>query len=171
MTFAIENSTDIISSPITWYVEKLMCNGKYAYLHLHILYSLQKKFHREMRLRCPTCPKIYIDKRDFNLHAACCAKRKFRCDICSLKFKRKFTMECHKSLTHNRVIKPDKPFGILLEDTNINIKTELVLEGTTLQPQDVELRYPPRIMNGPRVSTIHQRPRLLFEKNGTENCI
>ena len=33
VTFAIENSTDIISSPITWYVEKLMCNGKYAYLH------------------------------------------------------------------------------------------------------------------------------------------
>ncbi|XP_062712677.1 uncharacterized protein LOC109407606 isoform X4 [Aedes albopictus] len=125
-----------------------ICHRKFDRYH-QLTYHV-KKFHREMRLRCPTCPKIYIDKRDFNLHAACCAKRKFRCDICSLKFKRKFTMECHKSLTHNRVIKPDKPFGILLEDTNINIKTELVLEGTTLQPQDVELRYPPRIMNGPR---------------------
>nr|XP_029728043.1 zinc finger protein Xfin-like [Aedes albopictus] len=82
-------------------------------------------------------------------------KALYECAHCAKKFRYKCRLLPHLK-THFDTLyvpkKPDKPFGILLEDTNINIKTELVLEGTTLQPQDVELRYPPRIMNGPRES-------------------
>ncbi|XP_029731920.2 uncharacterized protein LOC109407604 isoform X5 [Aedes albopictus] len=124
-----------------------ICDRKFSRYH-QLTYHV-KKFHRELKLRCPHCPKIFIDKSDLTRHATSCAKRKYRCEICGIKFKDSSSKQHHKSTRHRAESASEstrpRAAKLLLEDTNIDIKTEIVLEDTTLQPPD----GPQTIRKGP----------------------